>query len=131
MIRIVATHYASYNENFNCSSCVIKHSEDRRNRLKGCSEIIKNPVAKYKDRVIFYKCPSNFYSAYIAGLMGHARHIESGLLPYSGGLLDQPAKLVDIYNQINALRVEDEVTRAKAEADKARKAARKGKGYGI
>lgn len=127
MIQIVATHYATSNENFNCKLCTQKHSEERRNRLKGCSDSIKNPVAKYKDKVVFYKCPSNYYSAYIASLMGHARHIETGLLPYAGGLLDQPNKFIELVNQINALRIEDEINRAKAEAEKAKKAARKGR----
>jgi hypothetical protein len=57
--------------------------------------------------------------------MGYARHIDNGLLPYAGGLLDQPAKLLEVINLINSLRVEDEIARAKAEAEKARKEAKK------
>lgn len=82
-------------------------------------------MAKYKDRLVFYKCPSNFYSAYVAEIMMHARNIEKGLLPYAGGLLDQPAKFVELVAMINTLRVEDENARAKAAADKAAKDAKK------
>lgn len=125
MTELVATHYFIYNANFNCGKCIAQHSEDRRNRLKGCSTPIKMPVAKYKDKIYFYKCPSNFYSAYIAEMMSHARHLENGLLPYAGGLMDQPAKLIELINQINGLRMEDEVNRAKAEAAKAKKSTKK------
>lgn len=89
--------------------------------MKGCSTPINNPVAKYKERILFYKCPANFYSPYVAELMGHARHLENGLLPYSGGLLDQPAKLVELLNLLNSLRIEDEINRLKKEATEAKK----------
>jgi hypothetical protein len=124
-LRVIATHYAITNRNFNCNDCLLKHSEERRTKLKGCAGPIKLPVAKYKDRVVFYKCPSNFYSAYVAEIMGHARHFESGLLPYAGGLLEQPAKYVELINLIGALRIEDELTRAEAAAREAKKASKR------
>lgn len=89
--------------------------------MKGCYGPINNPVAKWKDRIFFYKCPSNFYSQYIADLMSHARHIENGLLPYKGGLFDQPAKLIELYNLVNSLRIEDEIARLKKDFQEVKK----------
>lgn len=93
--------------------------------MKGCASAINNPVAKFKDKIVFYKCPANFYSGYVAEIAAHARHIESGLLPYSGGLLEQPAKLIELINLLNSLRLEDEVDRLKKQAMEAKKNGRK------
>jgi hypothetical protein len=57
--------------------------------------------------------------------MAHARNIEKGLLPYAGGLFEQPAKLMELVSFINGLRTEDELARAKAASDKAKKDSRK------
>lgn len=89
--------------------------------MKGCFSPIATPVAKWKDRIYFYKCPSNYYSPYVAELSHHARHLENGLLPYSGGLLEQPAKLIELLNLLNSLRVEDEIDRLKKQTAEARK----------
>lgn len=82
-------------------------------------------MAKYKDKIIFYKCPANFYSPIVAELSNHARHIENGLLPYSGGLLEQPAKLVELFNLLSTLRLEDDIERIKKQAMEAKKNGRK------
>jgi len=89
--------------------------------MKGCSGPIANPVAKYKDKIVFYKCPANYYSPYVAELANHARHLENGLLPYSGGLLEQPAKLIELLNLLNSLRLEDEIDRLKKQAAEVKK----------
>lgn len=89
--------------------------------MKGCSKPLDRSIAKWKDKIFFYRCPSNFYSSLVADLMGHARHLENGLLPYQGGLFDQPAKLIELYNFINSLRLDDEVARLKKEAQEYKK----------
>jgi hypothetical protein len=89
--------------------------------MKGCGSPLNNPVAKYKDRIVFYRCPANFYSGYVAELMSHARHLENGLLPYSGGLLEQPAKLVELLTLLNTLRLEDEINLIKKQSLEAKK----------
>jgi hypothetical protein len=90
-------------------------------RLKGCHSPIKDPVAVWKQKIYFYKCPSNFYNPMIAEIASHARHIENGLLPYDGGLFDQPAKLIDVVNLLNSLRIEDEIESLEKQSQEARK----------
>lgn len=118
---MIATHFAVTNKNFKCSDCKLKHSETKRNKLKGCSSALNNPVAKYKDQINFYKCPSNYYSNYVVEIMPMARHLENGLLPYSGGLMDQPSKLIELLNLINSLRLEDEIDRLEKQTKEAKK----------
>jgi hypothetical protein len=61
----------------------------------------------------------------IAHLSNHARHIENGLLPFDGGLFDQPSKLIEIYNMLDSLRVKDELMRLEAESKKQKQEAKK------
>jgi hypothetical protein len=123
-VSIVATHIAS-SKVFNCFDCKKAYPEQKRKELKGCFNPIKRPVAKYKDKIVFYKCPANFYSMGLAKIKEQARHLENGLLPYSGGLFDQPAKLVEIMNLFESLRIEDEITRLEADAKKQKQEAKK------
>lgn len=83
--------------------------------MKGCGQLTKTPVMKWKEKVYFFKCPTNFKSRYVEELIGLSRNFESGVLPYDGGLFDQPSKLVEAFNQINSLRIEDEIQRSKAQ----------------
>jgi hypothetical protein len=82
---------------------------------------VKKPVAKYDDKLLFYRCPSSYYSPYIAELVGHARHIENGLLPYAGGLLEQPAKLIEVYGLLNSMRLSDEITQMRKQNEVAKR----------
>jgi hypothetical protein len=47
------------------------------------------------------------------------------LLPYAGGLYDQPAKLIELINMLNGMRTEDDVQRLQAQAEKAKKASKR------
>jgi len=125
-VSIIATHIAS-SKLFNCTECKRSYPEQKRKQLKGCFDPIKRPVARYKDKIVFYKCPTNFYSLPLAKIKEQARHLENGLLPYNGGLFDQPAKLVEIMNLFESLRLEDEINRLEAEAKKQKAKARNGK----
>jgi hypothetical protein len=119
--EVIATHFAVNNKNFRCSDCKLRHSETKRNKFKGCSGPLDKPVAKYKDQINFYKCPTNYYSSYVVELMPMARQLENGLLPYSGGLMDQPSKLIDLLSLINSLRLEDEIERLEKQTKEAKK----------
>lgn len=123
-IEIIANHI-SMGKPFNCYECKKLYPEQKRKELKGCHDQIKRPVAKYKDRLIFYKCPSNFYNAMVAQLFNHAGKIEKGLLPYEGGLFDQPAKLIQAYELMESLRLDDELQRLEAESKKQKQEAKK------
>jgi hypothetical protein len=123
LVEIVATTTSVYNSNFHCKTsekkgCFQVIPEWRRVEMKGCSGKTKAPVMKWKDKLFFFKCPVNMKSGYVEELITLARQFESGVLPYSGGLYDQPAKMVDIFNQINSLRIEDEISRSKQQEKK-------------
>jgi hypothetical protein len=129
-IEIVASYNAISKKLFSCGECKKKYPQDARVRMKGCHSPIERPVAVWKNKIHFYKCPSNFYNPMIAELSSHARHIESGLLPYEGGLYDQPAKLIESINLLNSLRIEDEIERLEKQSQEARKELQRAKRNG-
>lgn len=123
-VLVIASHIAM-GKVFNCFECKKLYPEQKRKELKGCHAPIKKPVARYKDRINFYKCPSNFYNPMIGHLANQASKIDKGLLPYEGGLFDQPAKLIEIFNLLESLRIDDELQRLEAESKKQKQEAKK------
>jgi hypothetical protein len=132
-VSILATFNKIYNQDFNCSRCVLKHPEARRESSRGCSRPVSKAVLVFrdsegKDQVVFKRCPSNFYNGFVAELIGMCSQFEKGILPYQGGLLDQPAKIIDALNMISGLKMEDELKRAEAMRAKQKKLARSSRG---
>jgi hypothetical protein len=120
LIEIIATFVSVMNKNFHCTNkdkkgCFDTIPQWRRDNQKGCSTRSEKPTLKWNDRLIFYRCPTNLKNGKVEELMGVARQFELGVLPYEGGLYDQPSKLVEVFNQINSLRIEDEISRQKAQ----------------
>lgn len=123
-IEIVATFNYLSNDVFNCFQCKKLYPEIRRIEQKGCGKPIARAIFKRRD-IHFYKCPSNFYSGLVANLVASASHFDKGILPYKGGLMDQPNKIIEAYSLISSLRKEDEIAfQKKMQSELARKSKR-------
>lgn len=132
LIEIVATFTSVHNSNFHCKKpdgkgCFELVPKWRRDQMKGCGSLTVKPVLKWKDKLFFFKCPTNFKNGYVEELIGLSRQFESGILPYEGSLYSQPAKLVEVFSQINSLRIEEEIARSKQEEKKWQKTKLKSK----
>lgn len=114
---IVATYHYIFDSEFNCNNCKKKYSLSVRNEKKGCA--VKKPTnfIKYDDILSFSKCPSNFYSPLYANFIDMFSLFSQGVLPFEGGLLDQPAKIVDIFKMVENLQAEN-LKKAKEKAEK-------------
>jgi hypothetical protein len=122
LVQIVATFSSIFNSNFHCRSldpgkrgCFDMIPKWRRDEMKGCGITSKKPVMRWKEKLVFYRCPTNYRSGFAEELIGLSSKFESGVLPYDGGLLAQPAKMVECLNQIQTLKIEDEIQRTKAQ----------------
>lgn len=107
--EIIATFNVIFNDNFKCEKCIARARQELRDLRKGCSVEISSKVLNYKDRIGFYKCPANFYSEQIALMIESFRTFKLGVLPYKGGLLEQPAKIIEVYHFIENLMIEHEI----------------------
>lgn len=115
-VGILSTYNAVTRKLFGCGECKKKYPQEQRKRLKGCHSPIEKPVMVWRNKINFYKCPSNFYSPLISELISVASHFKSGLLPYEGGLFEQPSKLIEVFNFVNSLMEQDELDRLEKQA---------------
>lgn len=96
------------NQNFQCQYCLSRDepgSKAQRIRKtgKGCEQPQHRPVHLHKE-LKFYRCPGNFYSVQgVYWVQVHSR-FESGMMPYPGGLLEQPNKLMEIFEVIESYK---------------------------
>lgn len=63
-------------------------------------------VAKYHEYYSFYRCPGALKTQWALSLIEMHRQWELGVLPFEGGLLQQPAKFVEAMRAIEALKLE-------------------------
>lgn len=54
----------------------------------------------------YFLCPSNFYNPGFAMLLDMFRLFRQGVLPFDGGLFNQPAKVIDCFNLLENLSYE-------------------------
>lgn len=106
---IVASFFALSDRNFNCSDCKKKMGQVARDQMKGCSKTLDKPVFTWNNKINFSTCPVNHYNHSIGVLMEYFRHFERGVLPFNGGLLDQPAKTLEVFNLFESLKTEMEI----------------------
>ena len=107
-MQIIATFNVLHDPVFQCSVCTKKISKENRDSRKGCSKPLNKPFSSWRNLVKFKSCPANYYSAYWAMTIDNFRHVDKGLLPFKGSLLDQPSKLVEAYSLIENLKIEHE-----------------------
>lgn len=92
---------------------------------KGCGKLFDNIRIELDD--FGYKsclCHENFQHPMFNQLLSIHERYEKGNLPYCGGLLEQPAQIIEILNLITKLKLDLEIKRQK-EIEKANKGKRK------
>ncbi len=91
---------------FNCAACLKKNKQQFRDTKKGCNKQALVDVAKYHEIYTFKRCPGALKSQTYIHLIEQHRQWELGVLPFEGGLLDQPAKYVEAMRLIESLKLE-------------------------
>ena len=94
---------------FNCVSCITQYGKsekmmkkaDRNRRGKGCYDY-KTKTFQV-DNFKLYTCVGNYVKE-IDYLVEAFSQYEKGLLPFKGGLGEQPNKIIEVFNLINTVR---------------------------
>lgn len=109
-----------YNVSLQCSKCVVKTDEKYRESRKGCTGKMpfKRPLV---DGIFYTKCAGNFYHQGFAQLLDTHRLFRKGVLANQGGIMDQPAKYLEVMNLIESFVVEKEIEQLKKSAKDGRK----------
>ncbi len=110
-----------------CFTCKNKYSgsKERQDLLfkqKNCKKIAPQPSLKYKPEhsmsgsavILYSTCPANFKNIGTTILINHYSKYKTGIMPYSGGIMEQPAKFVEVMdlvqNLIEELETKKEIT---------------------
>jgi hypothetical protein len=109
-----------YNQALQCNRCTLKTDENYRETRKGCTG--KVPFKRPLSEGIFYTiCAGNFYNQAYGQLLDVHRQFRKGILANHGGLLDQPAKYLDVMNLVESIVSEKEIEQLKKSAKNGRK----------
>lgn len=105
-------HALSYKE-FVCSYCQGKYANrpdaefmlEKIKKQKGC-EVVgpdeRHFIMQGETQLRYNTCIGNFVSDSSIYWIHSYNHFEAGTMPFSGGYMDQPAKIIDIMNVIGA-----------------------------
>jgi len=98
---------------FRCSVCKKTWKEETR-KGRGCEEVVRQMVTSWnfsatkssKNVVKFYRCPTNFSNFYFSDLINQLQRWRDGQPFYEGGLLNYPAKFVELMDLLDNISEE-------------------------
>lgn len=103
-LQVTASIWSIFDDKWNCYTCVNSKVHERLKTVKGC---ISTPRTNYKvEGFKLNKCLGNFASKEIYAYFDMFKLYDKGIMPLGGAMIDQPAKLIDLFNMIDQLRAE-------------------------
>jgi hypothetical protein len=105
-LTIISTWGAMTQKIYNCALCLTHNKPEHREKKKFCNTPSKRVLTEYKGFFNYYRCPGSFASSWAVELISMHGLFESGQLPYEGGILDQPAKYIEVMRLIGSLKLE-------------------------
>jgi hypothetical protein len=106
MVELVSTFFSMADQAFNCAACLNRYKKDHRDSSKGCNTPASRVVAEYQPFYKFRRCPGALKTNAAREIIGMHRLYEQGVLPFNGGFLEQPAKIVEAMGVVDALKFE-------------------------
>ena len=101
---------------YRCFDCKRKYGGDKvksakLKESKACTYYDTKPRHKYKPNhnnkgnpaIDYFNCVGNHYYGEWAALINYSHMYEKGIMPFSGGLMEQPAKFVELMNLVDNL----------------------------
>lgn len=79
------------------------YSASVRDSRKSCFTEKPKEIVNYNNSIKYYKCPSNFFNPAYAQIIDLFRHFQNGALPFTGGLFEQPSKIIEAFRLIEYL----------------------------
>lgn len=120
-MEIVSTFMTLTEPRYRCFDCKRKYKtdpeKDRKNReAMACNYYAQKPRHQYKPdfnnkgnpKILYYNCIGNHYYGQWASIINYYPQYKDGILPFSGGLMEQPAKFVEVMDLVHNLIRENE-----------------------
>lgn len=105
-MSLVSTFWYLNDERFNCHKCKLRYGFDYRDSKKACNTQRPTPIVEYKKLIKYFKCPSAFHNPSAIVIFELYNQSKNGIMPYSGGFLEQPSKVMDCFRLFDSLEAE-------------------------
>lgn len=79
-----------------------------RDKRKACSVVSEKEIFQIDNRLFYKLCPANYWNASSQELIGIYGKFDKGLLPYKGGIMEQPAKFIEVMDLIESLTIKQQ-----------------------
>lgn len=111
-VQVKATLHALADKRFSCESCLTQYQnradfESMTQKLrdsKGCATLLPQPAHQIENSIKFSSCIGNFVMPGIYPWLEAHAYFERGILPFPGSLMDQPAKVIQLFNVIDGYK---------------------------
>lgn len=136
---IIGSYISMADPEYDCRKCKLRYRGDhtrqtKHQERKGCFKIMDNAPVSFLPRyhmagsqkVNFHKCIAQVKDDFYAQLIGQHEYFNRGIMPYSGGMDEQPARFVELMKLIG--NVQEEIRQQEESKTKHRKRLR-GKQY--
>jgi hypothetical protein len=121
-IELKATLHAIDNRQFICSECLNQYRgrkdfemmTDKLKLTKSCESIQAKPLFVISD-IGFKTCIGNYFAYWVMPWIEAYHRYQDGVMPYAGGLMEQPSKAIEILRAIDnhqAEKTEKEIKKA-------------------
>lgn len=88
---------------------------EKERQAKACKEVRPSPFLKV-GKISYSTCIGNFYNASVIHLLTAFAAYENGVMPYSGSLMDQPNKVIEVFEMIANIKQDKLKQREQAQA---------------
>lgn len=130
-VELRSTLHALTNRDFICSTCQsrFKGRQDEAvqiekwKKVKACEEMSPEPrhfVGQGQIRLKFRSCIGNYFSPSAMHWINLYNAFEGGTMPFQGGYMDQPSKVIDVMNIIGNHKHEEMLKAAKQQKQASR-----------
>ena len=133
VLEIQATWAVIHSPELQCRLCKEKTpSQEARDKRKGCAIEATRVIGalgqgdRHSTTFELTRCPANFWDGFAQEFISIYRLFERGVLPFSGGVMDQPAKLIQAMAIIEGLDLKEKAEQQKRMAANAKRNSRKG-----
>lgn len=113
---------------YRCSDCKRKYKNDKQKaeknyELMACRYLAEKPRHNYNPehnnkgnpKILYRNCIGNYYDNYFASLINYYNKYNNGILPFNGGLFEQPSKFVEVMELVHNLINENNTSKEKKE----------------
>lgn len=94
---------------------------EKERQVKNCYGKPGPSIHNIDNELFFSKCIGNYYDNVVAGYLSANEIYQKGVMPFSGSLFDQPAKIIEVFSVIESIKRDTQLKAQQAQEAKAKR----------